>query len=130
MTTVDQGEVIFELGNEHSGLRVVVGERFDGTLPGRDMVVLTGRVEVFAHPFTGEIETFLFPEDVAWWRQTAEDIRAEGSYKHECDRDVEVELNRENNVVEVAITPHGADPWPLLRYLVFLPRGERDAGAD
>jgi len=121
MSSAVAGELLFELGNEHSGLRVVVGERWDDPMPSGSLVVMTGKVEVFARPFSGVIETFLFPEDIAWWRQASQSIQTEGTYTHECDRDVEVVLAREENVVEVSITPHGADPWPLLRYLVFLP---------
>lgn len=116
-----EGEVLFALtGLGGDGLRVVTGEPYAPTaadLDARSWV--QAPIEVRAHPFAGTIETVYTPEDVAEWRGTPRRLRDGESVTVGGERAPEVHLARRGANVEVAVTPNGDDPQPLLTFVLF-----------
>lgn len=76
-------------------------------------------IEVSASPFSGVIDTVFTPEDVAEWRAAGEAVSARRQVTVGGHRSPEVTITPDEGVDEVAVTPNGDDPWPLLRFLVF-----------
>jgi hypothetical protein len=115
------GEVLFEMmGSGGDGLRVVIGELYApdaADLEARSWV--RARIEVRAHPFSGTIETVYVPEDVAEWRRTPRSLREGETITVGGQRAPEVHLSRHGANVEIAVTPNGDDPQPLLTFLLF-----------
>jgi len=117
----EDGEVLFSLlGQGGDGIRVVAGGPY--TPSAADLEArswLRAYIEVNARPFAGTLETVFTPEDLAEWRNVPEPLPEGRSLTVGGDRAPEVRLTRDGPVVEVAVTPSGDDPWPLLRFLVF-----------
>ncbi len=120
-----ESEVLFELmGLAGDGLRVVTGEPFApnaADLDARSWV--HARLEVRAHPFAGTIETVYMPEDIAEWRGTPQRLPDGVSVTVGGHRAPEVRLSQHGANTEVAVTPNGDDPQPLLTFLVIQAEG-------
>ena len=77
-------------------------------------------ITVEAYPFSGVIKTILTPDDLAQYRSALRDFDIHGRATLGGNRAPEVTLVREADVVEVQVTPSGDDPWPTIKYLIFL----------
>jgi hypothetical protein len=100
-----------------------------GTTGQRLMIVSGGAAEMWdawitveAYPFSGVIKTVLTTDDIAQYRSALRDFDVHGRAVLGGHRPPEVTLVREDDVIEVQVTPSGDDPWPTIKYLIFLNR--------
>ena len=77
---------------------------------------------VDAAPFTGTIRTILTGDDVEQYRAAIATLLAqdEAHVVLGGDRGAEVRLDRDGDAVVVSATPSGDDPWPTIRFALFL----------
>lgn len=105
------GEVLLHLSGCGNSLRVVTGDQ-----SGADVWV---HIEVMAHPFSGVIDTLFTPADLETWRDIESRLEEHGSVFIEGRRSPELEVERHDAVLSVAITPDGDDPQSILRFLIL-----------
>ena len=100
---------------------------------GQRLIVLSGGsaemwdawILVEAYPFSGLIQTTLTQDDVAAYRSAIADFAQSGRARLGGHRAPQIDLSRDGDVIQVEVTPSGDDPWPTVRYLIFL-KLERD----
>jgi hypothetical protein len=114
-------EELFAIGSPGQSLRVeIVGpynvDALDPTMTGW----LNAAIHVDAFPFSGSIQAIFAPDDVEQYQQAIVDFAQTGRARMGGGRAPEIILEREDQVVEVTVTPSGDDPQPLIRYLIFL----------
>ena len=117
----DDPEVLLDLGMPGSRITVVVGEFWSplmAHLPGHGW--RHARIEVQAAPFSGTINELFEDEDIAEYRTRAAQF-ASGTAKVTFGggRIAEIELDRDDNVVEVKVTTSEEDDYIEVRYRVF-----------
>jgi len=103
--------VIVDVGAKGQRLLVVSGG---------DAQMWDAWITVEAYPFSGVITTTLTADDIAQYRSALDDFHALGRATLGGDRAPEITLVREADVVEVQVTVSGDDPWPTIKYLIFL----------
>jgi hypothetical protein len=104
-------EPLVDIGSDGQRLRVVAA----GPAGLRD-----AWIEVEAYPFSGTIKTVLTEDDISQYRSAMQDFAAVGRAILGGHRAPQIELEREGDTIEVTVTASGDDPWPTIRYLIFL----------
>lgn len=85
------------------------------------------RIAVDAHPFAGVLETVFTDEDLTQFADTLDRLDPAGEAILGGDRAAELRLVVEPQLggaegalaVECTLTPHGDDPYPQIRWLIF-----------
>lgn len=119
---MEDERLLLDLGQPGSRITLRLGELYSPN--SADPTQRTWReasIEVQAHPFAGTIETVLSGEDIQEYDSLAR-MFTDGQRDHVIlggDRAAEIILQRDDETVEVSVTPSGADPWPLLSFLIF-----------
>lgn len=113
-------DVLLEVAGAGNRLRVRLGAPYAPNAADLDARSWRhAHIELSASPFSGVIDTVFKPEDVAEWRAAGQAVRAHRQVSVGGNRAPELTVTPGEGVDEVAVTPSGDDPWPLLRFLVF-----------
>ena len=119
-------EPVIVLALEALGDRLAISAR-RRAIAGQDEDWYDLEIEAVAHPFRGTISELVMASDLARFRDSAAQLTVPGAVVLGGDRAAELRLGVEPQVggeagrwvVEVTLTPHGDDPYPLIQWLLF-----------
>lgn len=95
-------------------------------VPGQEERWFDVTIEAVGHPFAGKVEQIMTEGDLAFFRDNLARLTTPGEVVLGGERALELRLTIEDQiggdpgrcVVEVALTPSGDDPYPVLRWLL------------